>query len=182
MTSGFTITEALIVVLIIGILSAITIPSWLSFLNILRLNSAQEQVYLAMREAQSNAIRDKLTWQASFREIVDQNGEDLIQWAIHSASVNPTTANWHNLEAGIHLDDETTLQKFAGVSRVQFDYRGHVVLYQSANLWLGRLTLSIPDGSAVKRCIVVSTYLGALRSGQDHPNPALENGKIYYCY
>jgi len=168
-------------VIITGILSAIAIPSWLSFVNILRLNSAQNQIYLAMREAQSNAIRDKITWQASFREIVDQNGEDLMQWAIHLASINPVNASWYNLEPGVHLDDETTLQKSAGVSRVQFDYRGHVVL-QPPNLVLGRMTLSIPDGSAAKRCVFVSTYLGTLRYGQDHPSPVLENGKIYFCY
>jgi len=178
---GFTVIEALIVVMLIAILSAIAIPSWLSFLNILRLNSTQDQVYRAIRDAQSNAKRDKVTWQTSFQE-VNVGGENVIQWAVHPARVSPTAARWNNMQPNIKLDDETTLARVASVRRVQFDYRGHVILDPTQNLGLGRITLSIPDGSSAKRCVFVSTYLGTLRSAQDHSNPTIESGRIYYCY
>lgn len=133
-----------------------------------------------MREAQSNAKRDKVTWQVSFQEI-NVNGENVIQWAVHPAS---TTANisWNSLEPNIYLDNETTLQKLAGVSRVQFDYRGSTVLNPNQYLGLGRVTLSMQDGSTIKRCVYVSTILGALRSGKEHQYPQIANSKISYCY
>lgn len=178
---GFTLIEAIIVIFIIGILSAIAVPNWLALLNAQRLNAAQDQVYRAMHEAQSNAKRDKLTWQTSFQQ-VNVAGKNVIQWVVHPASVTPTTANWNNLEPNIRLDDETTLQNSDGVRRVQFDYQGNVVLNPNQNLGLGRITLSITNGGKVKRCVFVSTMLGALRPAKEHPKPQIENGKSYYCY
>ena len=58
-----------------------------------------------MRQAQSQASKEKLTWQASFRE---QNS--ILQWAVHPATVNPSAAKWNNLDANVRFDDETTLQ------------------------------------------------------------------------
>jgi len=178
---GFTLIESLIVIVIIGILSAIAVPSWLALLNTQRLNAAQEQVYQAMYAAQSNAKRDKLTWQTSFQQ-VNVAGRNVIQWAVHPASITPTTTYWNNLEFNIRLDDETTLQNLAGVRRVQFDYKGNVVLNPSQNLGLGRITLSITNGGKAKRCVFVSTILGVLRPAKEHSQPQIENGKAYYCY
>jgi prepilin-type N-terminal cleavage/methylation domain-containing protein len=67
--SGFTLVEMLVVIFIIGILSAIAIPSWVSFVNTRRLSVAQDEVYRAMRQAQSQAKKQKLTWQVSFLKL-----------------------------------------------------------------------------------------------------------------
>ncbi len=170
---GFTLTEALIVISIIGILSAIAIPSWLTFLNVLRLNAAQAQVYRAMREAQSQAKQEKLIWQVSFREV-----DNLVQWAVHPATIEPANANWHNLESSVRLDTETTLQRSNGIRRTQFDYKGNVILNPTQYLALGQLTLSSRNGGKAKRCVVVSTMLGAMRTAKEQPRP--RQGK--YCY
>ncbi|OUL37627.1 prepilin-type N-terminal cleavage/methylation domain-containing protein [Nostoc sp. T09] len=167
-SSGFTLLELLAVILVISMLSAIAVPSWLTFVNIRRLNTAQDEVYRAMRQAQSQAKKEKLTWQTSFRE---NNG--IVQWAIHPASVNPANANWNDLDANVRLHEETTLQQSNGVKRIQFDYMGSVDKPP-----LGRITLSSKHGGKAKRCVFVSTILGAMRTSKEQTTA--EDGK--YCY
>lgn len=166
---GFTLIEMTVVVLMIGILSASAAPSWLTFVEVRRLNTAQDQVYRSVREAQSNARREKLTWQASFRE-----ENNIVQWAVHPITVTPANATWNNLDSHIRLDAETTLQTSNGARRIEFDYRGNVT-----HPPLGRITLSSRNGGKAKRCVFISTILGAIRTAKERPTPN-SNGK--YCY
>ena len=53
--SGFTLIEVLVIVIIIGILSAIAAPGWLSFINNRRLSSMRGQVTGLLRKAQADA-------------------------------------------------------------------------------------------------------------------------------
>ncbi|MTJ47642.1 Tfp pilus assembly protein FimT/FimU [Dolichospermum sp. UHCC 0259] len=168
--SGFTVIEMMTALLMIGILSAIAAPSWLAFINVHHLNIAQDQVYRAMREAQSQAKKEKLTYHASFRE---QN--NILQWAVHAATIDPSNAQWNDLDASVKLDTESTLDQLSnGVRRVQFDYIGSVPLNQQ-----GRITLSPKSGGKVKRCVIVSTILGAMRTAKENPTPDNRNR---YCY
>ena len=163
--------EILFAVVIIGILSAIAGPFWLSFINSRRLDLGQDRVYFALRQAQSQAQKQKLTWQASFRE---QNG--IVQWSVHPTSVNPANINWNSLDPNIRLDRETTLQLLAsqGIRQIQFDYRGSV-----RKPPLGRVTLSSKYGGKTKRCVYVSTILGAMRRAKEREKP---NRKGDFCY
>ena len=156
-------------IIIIGILAAITVPSWLGFVNTVRLNTAQQEVYLAIRQAQSQAIKNKLTWQVSFRE---QNG--IVQWAVHPATtVNPADNTWNNLDPNVRLDAETELEQAAnGMRQIKSDYRGYLTP-------LGHITLSSKNGGKAKRCVYISTLLGAMRTAKEH-DTRKEKGK--YCY
>ncbi|MBN3910028.1 MAG: prepilin-type N-terminal cleavage/methylation domain-containing protein [Nostoc sp. NMS1] len=167
-SSGFTLPEMLIVVVLIGILATLGISNWLAFVETRRLNTAQNEVQLAIYQARSQASKEKLTWQASFRE---QNG--IIQWAVHPATVNPSAANWNNLDSNVRLDEETTLSELNGIKQIQFDYRGNV-----SKPPLGRITLSSKYGGKVKRCVIVSTILGAMRTAKEHNTT--DNDR--YCY
>jgi len=164
---GFTLIEMLIVLFIIGVLSAIIAPNWLGFINNRHLSIGQEQVYQAMRQAQSQAKNEKVSWHASFRE---QN--NIVQWAVHPGTIHPSNASWNNLHENLRLDLETTLQQSNGVRRVQFDHFGTV------KPPFGRITLSHKSGGKGKRCVFVSTILGTLRTSKENAKP--KNGD--YCY
>jgi len=164
--SGFTLVETLVVITAIGILAAVVAPSWLSFVDTRRLGAAQDEIYIAIRKAQSKAKKEKLTWQFSLRE-----QDNIVQWAIHPATPNPANVNWNNLDPNVRLDDETTYIK-NGLWQVTFDFRGHV------DPPFKRITLSAKNGGKAKRCVIVSTLLGAMRTAKERPKP--QDGR--YCY
>lgn len=153
-TSGFTLLELTVVVATIGILFAIAAPGWSTWLTRHRLNIAQAEVLQAMRMAQERARREATTWQASFR---DPGG--VVQWVIHPANTTPPESLWKNLDPNLQIDpSNTTLRLSNNLWKVQFSYRGRV------NGQLGRLTLTSKTGSQAKRCVFVSTLLGAMRT------------------
>lgn len=166
--SGYTLLEILAVLFIIGILSAIATPSWVSFLNTQRLNTAQNEIHRAIQAAKSNAKRDKITWQASFRQ---QN--NVAQWLIHPQSTTVPTTNWNPLDPAIKIDEpETTFIKSNGIWRVRFNYKGNL------NGQLGRLTVTSKQGGKAKRCVITSTLIGATRTSKERPTQ--QNGR--FCY
>ncbi|AFZ31394.1 hypothetical protein Glo7428_2899 [Gloeocapsa sp. PCC 7428] len=167
LNQGFTLIEMLVVIFVIGIIAAIAIPSWLSFLDTRRLNIAQDQLYQAMRDAQRNAKRDKSNWQASFRQ---DNG--VVQWAVHQASNTPTTTDWQSLDQSIRIvatrlnstdPNDTTLffDTTNNLWRIVFNHKAN------PNGQIGKITLSTRNNNQIKRCVIVSTLIGGMRNAKD---------------
>jgi len=166
---GFTILEVLAVVTIIAILIAIAAPGWLRFHNNQRLRSAQNEIYQALRQAQSEAKRHHMDWQVSFQNVDDQG-----QWAVHSATTPPIDAEWTNLPEGVQIDEEeTTLREDDGFYEAEFGPRGHV------RGRLSRVTVKVEGESRLRRCVFISTLIGALREAQENRTPD-SGGR--YCY
>ncbi|MEG4104819.1 prepilin-type N-terminal cleavage/methylation domain-containing protein [Microcoleus sp. S13_C5] len=191
--AGFTMIELLIIILIIGIFSAIVAPSWLMFINNYRLKASLDRAYSAMELAHSNAKREKVSWQASFKQV----GEN-VQIAVHPADIPPgqvPASQWKKLEPQIQIDtNETTVlqvnenneQKENGtIRRVMFNHRGCPVSRSDHDCTLtsirakGTLTLYHPNLKNSQRCIIISTLLGHKRTSKRQSKP---NENKRYCY
>ena len=158
--------EILVVMIIVGVLSAIAAPSWLGFVNSQRLNGSQTKVFQAIKSAQSEAKqrqtsnnnRVKLTFN------VGSNKEafKLDNVAIESGKNQP-------LETGVVISsvkqkDDTDL------TAIEFDSRGF--LYDpSKSLQLPIcINLKLENTEKIK-WVKIQTLLGAVTTGSDVCNP-----------
>ncbi|MGB3495139.1 MAG: type II secretion system protein [Elainellaceae cyanobacterium] len=155
--SGFSMLEMITVMAIAGIVLAIAAPGWISFHNTWQLNAAQDEVYQAFRQAQSEAKRRNLRWQVSFQNVDGQG-----QYALHPVTVPPMLATWSELPDGVQLDPRrTTLRPQNGVYKLQFNHQGHV------NGQLGRVSLMGRERMQTRRSVLASTLIGAVRKANN---------------
>lgn len=160
---GFTLLEVLVVTIILGILSAIASPSWFTFLQRQRLNTAKSEVFQGMRKAQTRAKRERTSWQFTIQE-----NNNIVRWRVDARSnFNPAsevcneTTGWNTLNARITLNaDQTTFQSLG-----ENCWRGWFTEKGQAGR-LGKVTLSAKNLDN-QSCVYVSTFLGAMREDKD---------------
>ena len=104
--SGFTLIEVLVVIAMVGILSAIAAPSWLGFVARQRLNKANDSVFAALQQAQREAKKNKRSYSVSIR--LDNS---IPQISVHPGSTltNTDSIIWRNIGADLEIKPGTIL-------------------------------------------------------------------------
>ena len=192
-SSGFTLIEVLVTILIVGILSAIAAPSWLGFVARQRLNKANDTVLVTLREAQREAKKTKRAYSVSFRK--NPRNTDIVEYAIYPTNdldgkeIVPNTINlWKPLGSelginpeqflvGTNLTDKNkgngdTVRFLSGTKTISFDYTG--TLPRDAQMPL-KIVLATPKNSGnrqqqlsnIKRCVIIETFIGGIKTAID---------------
>lgn len=141
---GFTLPEVLIIVVVVGILAAIAVPSFLGWYNRQKVNQALTQVQGALKEAQREAIKKS-----------------------KSCEINIPTGSNQTIASDCFVTGSRTLD---GVSirrsknpswTVTYDFKGRTKDIANA----GTIFFSVPNNSMPEKCLVISQGIGIMRTG-----------------
>lgn len=182
-TSGFTLLELVVISVMVGILAVIAAPSFFGYLNRQQLNVAQDRILQTLRQAQGEARRRQEPYQFSLTTLTE-GGEEFLAVAVHPTDILDTNGDGiedlcipdpdnFSYERLIDTDaaqlGNATFPNLPGTcgaqdTRTRFNSRGE-------SQGLGQVTLQLAGTPEVRRCVFVSTILGALRTDQDADCP-----------
>jgi type II secretory pathway pseudopilin PulG len=177
---GFTILELIVIVLILGILSAIAVPSWQAFITRQRVRTVNDRVLQTLRSAQSEAKRSKRDITVTFNPTPATDPPTVI--------VNTVPAQTPPLQT-VTFDAGGEIKKgqvkvsaaschagacTAAATPLTFNFNGVVDINSSPKLPLV-VTVSTVDGRS-KQCVIVETLLGGMRTAEGEYNSATKEG------
>lgn len=137
---GFTLPEVLIIVVIVGILAAIAVPSFLGWYNRQKVNQALTKVQGALKEAQ--------------REAIKRSKSCTVTLNTNTVTGPCLVTGDRELPSGVSMATNISGSPPSTI----FSYRGTVTLYDT-----GKVVLFVEE---YKKCLALSSPLGIMRKGK----------------
>lgn len=140
---GFTLIELMTALIIVGVIAAISIPSFLGVLNRIRVNNALEELLGAVRETQRMAMRGGKICQLNINPTTN----------ILNATENDCLLTTRNIHDNVII--RTNLA--GSTPNIPFSHKGTTTR-------MGTIVLS-SDFTDTQKCFVISLGLGIMRTG-----------------
>lgn len=165
---GFSLIELMIVVLIIGIFSAVAVPSWNAFISRQRTRTVNGFVLQALKTAQAEAKRYKADYVLEFDTAADPPEYSIYQ--DQEGGVADEDKLWEILDPNPGKKPE---QKQGIIVLETSNPPDNTITFDSlgATEQTGfQVTVSLPNGN-MERCVIVETTLGAMRTAEGDDCP-----------
>lgn len=164
---GFTLIELLVVVVIIGVISSIAAPGWLSFLNRQKVNTVRNELKSVLLDAQLKSRQRSTSYSVALSTTLNGPTAALsTAGVLYPASILASNSKGITVSTFINSTATTT-------QRLAFNYKGEV----SANLLPFVVKVTADSTSTNQQCLIVSSLLGSIHdaSGAACNNPTLGN-------
>ena len=174
---GFTLLEVVVIVLILGILSAIAAPSWQAFITRQRVRTVNDRVLQSLRTAQSEAKRSKRDVTVTFYTSSSTPPADPPRVEIDTNPAEPDPSKKEIRKETFSSGGEIkpgTIVLATNATSITFDYRGNA----SATPFPFVVTVAPANStnSAARQCAIVETIIGGMRTAEGEFNAATGKG------
>ncbi len=164
-TEGYTLFELIVVLFLIGLLSAIAMPSWLAFLQRQQIRSAANQLQSALALAKSQASKDSVRYAVTVCSgLPNEKPSNSIKYSIHPYEESPVS--FTTIE-NVLVVKSTVRRSPARYNLPDFKvggcYTSYLGLFPNDGYALGFFYLSLPKHKSVYR-VGYNTLIGNITS------------------
>lgn len=166
---GFTFLEVVVIVLILGILSAIAAPSWVAFINRQRVRTVNDRVFQSLRLAQSEAKRTKRDVTITFSAPSVDPPTVTFDPPLATGGSTQTLNGGGEIKKGqVKLSAASCAvgASCTAATALTFNYNGVVDPDNLANPKLPLVVTVSPVKGGGKQCAIVETIIGGMRTAE----------------